>query len=193
MKVWTYIFERRFVLIFWSFWYSGGNYLLQPIKVQWLEVVHVFLKRFAYPCRYSDLVPRFGRPVPEVRMMSNYVIKVLPENFRHLLHNFTPPQLSQQTIELYAHAVHDKGAELKNCRTFVDGTVRPICRPNERIQRILYNGHKRLHAFKFQSVAAPNGLIANLYSLMERRRYDSGMLAESNYRIPNRPLSSPTL
>ena len=138
-------------------------------------------------------MPRFGRPVPEVRMMSNYVIKVLPEDFRHLLHNFTRPQLSQQTIELYAHAVHDKGAELKNCRTFVDGTVRPICRPNERIQIILYNGHKRVHAFKFQSVAAPTGLIANLYSLMERRRYDSGMLTESNYRVPNRPLSSPTL
>ena len=30
-------------------------------------------------------------------------------------------------------------------------------------QRLMYNGHKRVHALKFQSVALPNGLIANLY------------------------------
>ena len=28
---------------------------------------------------------------------------------------------------------------------------------------MMYNGHKRVHAIKFQSVALPNGLIANLY------------------------------
>ena len=28
---------------------------------------------------------------------------------------------------------------------------------------MLYNGHKRIHALKFQSVVAPNGMIANLY------------------------------
>ena len=28
---------------------------------------------------------------------------------------------------------------------------------------MMYNGHKRVHAIKFQSVASPNGLMANLY------------------------------
>lgn len=28
---------------------------------------------------------------------------------------------------------------------------------------MLYNRHKRIHALKFQSVVAPNGMIANLY------------------------------
>ncbi len=46
---------------------------------------------------------------------------------------------------------------LENCRGFVDGTVRPICRPGEN-QCIMYNGHKRVHAIKFQFVVAPNGL-----------------------------------
>ena len=27
----------------------------------------------------------------------------------------------------------------------------------------MYNGHKRVHALKFQSIALPNGLIANMY------------------------------
>lgn len=43
---------------------------------------------------------------------------------------------------------------------------------------VLYNGHKRVHAINFRSIAAPNRLIANLFG-PERRRHDSGMLAES--------------
>ena len=44
--------------------------------------------------------------------------------------------------------------------------VCPICHPGEK-QRVVYNGHKRVHALKFQSVAVlPNGLIANLYGLV---------------------------
>ena len=35
------------------------------------------------------------------------------------------------------------------------------------MQRSLYNGHKRVHAIKFQSVVAPNGLIANLYGQLK--------------------------
>ena len=65
-----------------------------------------------------------------------------------------------------------------NCFGFVDGTVRPCSRPRQN-QRILFNGHKRMHALKFQLVVFPNGLICNLYGPVEGRRHDSGMLAES--------------
>ena len=55
-----------------------------------------------------------------------------------------------------------KRGPLDNCFGFVDGTVRPISRPNEH-QRIVYNGQKRVHALKFQSLSLPNGLIGNLF------------------------------
>ena len=45
--------------------------------------------------------------------------------------------------------------------------------------RNLYNGHKNVHAIKFQSVVAPNGLVANLYGPVEGKRHDSGILAMS--------------
>ena len=51
---------------------------------------------------------------------------------------------------------------LNNCFGFIDGTVRPISKPGER-QRVMYNGHKRVHGIKFQSIALPNGLIGNMY------------------------------
>ena len=47
------------------------------------------------------------------------------------------------------------------------------------MQRTVYNGHKHVHAIKFQAIANPNGLVANLYAQIEGRRHDSGMLANS--------------
>ena len=38
-------------------------------------------------------------------------------------------------------------------------------------QRLVYNGHKRVHAFKFQSVSLPNGIIANLFGPVGRSEF----------------------
>ena len=88
------------------------------------------------------------------------------------------PFLSQANLERYARATTRKGSPITNRFGSIDGTVRQISRPGEN-QRILYNGHKRVHALKFQSVAIPNGLIANLYGPVEGRRHDAGMLKDS--------------
>ena len=37
-----------------------------------------------------------------------------------------------------------------------------------------------MHAIKFQSVVAPNGLITNLFGPVEGRRHDSSMLRDSD-------------
>ena len=71
-----------------------------------------------------------------------------------------------------------KGAPLDSCLGFIDGTVRRIARPNKN-QRIVYNGHKRVHALKFQSVVVPNRMIANLAGPFEGKKHDSTMLCKS--------------
>ena len=96
-----------------------------------------------------------------------------------MLTNFQQGWLSAASLERFANITHQRGAPLDNCWGFVDGTVRPMCRPSHN-QRIVYNGHKIINRIKFQSVVAPNGLIANLYGPMEGKRHDSGMLADSN-------------
>ena len=58
-------------------------------------------------------------------------------------------------MQEYANAIHRAGAALNNCFGFIDGTMRPICRPGHE-QRLVYNGHKRVHALKFQSTSLPN-------------------------------------
>ena len=82
----------------------------------------------------------------------------------YLLPNFNHPLLSPVQLERYETSVQDRGAALDNCWGFVDGTVRPLCRPQYH-KRFLYNGHKRLHSIKFQSVVNPTCLIANLWVL----------------------------
>jgi len=62
----------------------------------------------------------------------------------------------------YADAIAEQGAPLDNCFGFIDGTVRPISRPVE-LQEVVFNGHKRVHSIKFQSMTVPSGLIANLF------------------------------
>ena len=45
---------------------------------------------------------------------------------------------------------------------------------------MLINGQKRIHAIKFQSVFAANGLFANLYGPFEEKKHDSAMLTMPN-------------
>lgn len=126
------------------------------------EGLCIVLKRFAYPCRYSDMIPIFGRSVPEISMISNEVIDWIYNTHHHRITQWNHPILDPASLQTYADAIQNRGAALDNCFGFIDGTVRPICRPVMN-QRTVYNGHKRVHALKFQSVALPNGLIGHLY------------------------------
>lgn len=148
------------------------------VKVDCVEALSMYLKRFAYPCRYADLVSTFARPIPQLCMITNEVMNFVYLRWRHLLSDLNQPWLSPERLQLFADAIHNKGAALNNCWGFIDGTVRPVSRPGKN-QRVLYNGHKKVHAIKFQSIAAPNGLIANLFGPVEGKRHDSAMLAMS--------------
>lgn len=148
------------------------------VLVDRTEALSVLLKRFAYPCRFADMVARFGRPVPQLCMITNRMMDYLFDEYSHLLADLNQPWLSRDRLRHFAATIYDKGAPLENCWGFIDGTVRPLCKPDEN-QRILYNGHKRVHGIKFQSVVAPNGLIASLFGPVEGRRHDSGMLVDS--------------
>ena len=126
------------------------------------EGLCMLLKRYSFPCRYSDMIPIFGRPVPELCMICNTVTDWIYAHHSHRITQWDRSILNPLELEKYAEAVFNQGAPLSNCFGFVDGTVRPITRLGEN-QRLLYNGHKRVHGLKFQSVVLPNGLISHLY------------------------------
>ena len=84
------------------------------------------------------MIPLFGRPVPEIAMVNNEVLDFIHEQYGHKLTQWNNAILNPVALQMYADAVARVGAVLPNCFGFVDGTVRPICRPNVN-QRIVYN------------------------------------------------------
>jgi nuclease HARBI1 len=142
------------------------------------EALCMLLRRFIYPNRQGDLAHMFGRPRDEISRIVNQLSALLFSSHEHLLH-FDPRRLTPECLEGFAEAISRKGAPLDRCWGFIDGTVRPICRPGEQ-QRQTYNGHKRIHALKFQSVVTPDGIIVHLSGPWIGRRHDARMLRESN-------------
>lgn len=137
----------------------------------------VVLRRLSYPSRLKDIVGLFGRPKCELSVIFNGTIRFLYEHWRALLTELLHPWFTPERLEEFAEVISAKCA-LQNCWGFIDGTVRPMCRPMV-AQRLFYNGHKRVHSLKFQSVVAPNGLIVNLHGPVEGRRHDSFLLRDS--------------
>lgn len=148
-------------------------------QVSGIDALCVCLRRLAYPNRLVDLERLFGRPNTTLSLIFNEVVDRIYTRYGHLVTGLEHQWLSNDHLTIYARKIHLKGAPLMNCFGFIDGTVRPICRPTK-YQRVCYNGHKRVHSLKFQSVMLPNGIIANMYGPIEGRRHDCYLLRKSN-------------
>ena len=48
-----------------------------------IEGLCILLKWLSYPCRCRNLIPRFGRPVPVLSMVSNQVLDYIYDNHSH--------------------------------------------------------------------------------------------------------------
>ena len=147
--------------------YMGSN----GIKWTGEEGLCILLRRLCYPNRLADLVPLFGRHRTELSVIINDMCNEIYQLHKHRINTINHPWLN---FEQMAEAVHAKGACLKNCWGFLDGSQMKICRPGDG-QEAVYNGHKRQHSFKFQSLMLPTGIIAHFWGPFEGRRHDSAM------------------
>ena len=50
-----------------------------------LEDLCIMLRKMSYPCGYSDMIPRFGRPVAELSMITNNVMDYIYDVHGHRL------------------------------------------------------------------------------------------------------------
>jgi len=90
---------------------------------------------------------RFAKPVPVLSMITNQMIDYMYNFHENRVLHWNHEVLSPANLQTFLDTVTARGAPLPNCFGFIDGTVRPISRPGEH-QRLLYNGHKRVHALK---------------------------------------------
>ena len=94
-------------------------------------------------------------------LLINLIFQVLNDiysRFHPLLGNLDQDWIDAQS---FADAIHEAGSPLQNCWGFIDGTLRPCCRPIQN-QRILFSGHKRTHGLKFQVEHKSPSLFAGL-------------------------------
>ena len=151
------------------------------------EGLCMLLRRLCYPNRLFDVEKLFGRPSSTLSLGIKAVVDILYQRHQHRLSDVQQPWLIRR-LQTYADTISEM-APLTTCVGFVDGTVRPICRPTH-LQRVTYNGHKRVHALKFQSVVVPDGMILDMFGPVEGRRHDCALLRESGLldRLEELPL-----
>lgn len=63
---------------------------------------------------------------------------------------------------------------MENCVVFIVGAVIGIAclDGSDILQRVTYNGHKRKHVFKYQTITTPDGICIHVLGLEVRRKHD---------------------
>lgn len=77
-----------------------------------LEALCILLERHSYPCRYSDMVARFAKPVPVLCMINNYMIDYIYQLHSHRILEWNDTILDPFMLERYSNAITAKGSPL---------------------------------------------------------------------------------
>ena len=91
----------------------------------------ILLRRLAYPNRLEDLSSMFRRSKSELSYIFNTVLNDVVDRHIYRLSSFNQKWLTMPHIEEYVSAI----VTLRQVLGFIDGTIRPICRPfqNQRL------------------------------------------------------------
>lgn len=149
-------------------------------KVSGEECFLILLRRLSYPTHFTAMKDMFGRSKSALSSIFNFALDFVYQKCKHLL-SFDWERLTPSYLDRMCALNTAKGCILENCVGFIDGTVRPICRPGER-QRMYFNGHKRIHALKYQSIVFPDGIIVFADGPYSGNRHDAGMFRDGQLR-----------
>lgn len=75
---------------------------------------------------------RFGRLVSVISLITNDISDYINDVYGHLITQWNQDLLNHGASQRYANAISGHGAPLDKCFGFVDGTARPISRPDKR-------------------------------------------------------------
>lgn len=137
----------------------------------------IMLRRFAYPCRLGDVAAQFNISERHVSECVTTMVSLLYRNWAQLL-DFHRSRFDVAHLRRYQAIIRRTGCPLERCVGFIDGTLRPTSRPGED-QRVVYNGHKRVHGLKFQAVVTPDGIVSHLAGPHCGNKHDSSILRET--------------
>lgn len=139
----------------------------------------IVLRRLATPARWCDLELLFGKHGPQLSIIFREALGIFMRENGNLLDSAIPATFMSDRASRYASSILTRNGCLNNVVAFIDGTVIGVARPggNFVMQLVLYNGHKRKHAIKFQAVTTPDGLCIHLHGPEVGRRHDMYLYA----------------
>jgi hypothetical protein len=140
------------------------------------ECFLILLHRLSYHSHYTAMRSMLGRSKSALSSIFNFALDFVYGKCKHLL-SFDWERLTPSYLDEMCALNTAKGSILENCVGFIDDTVRPICRPGER-QRLYYNGHRCIHALKYQSIVFPDGIIVFADSPYSGNRHDAGLFRD---------------
>jgi len=135
----------------------------------------LLLTRLSYPHRFRELQAVFGRGESYLKIYFLDTLEYLYERYQELIH--WHPLLTYSRMEAYVKALN-RCHGVDNIWGFIDGTFRPFCRPGSN-QQMMYSGYKKLHGFKVQGIATPDGLLLAVDGPFEGKVNDLTMVRKS--------------
>lgn len=155
---------------------NGNQYAVNPQLA-----ACVVLRRLATPARWFDLEALFGKFSPQLAEIFREALDHFMTAQGHLVTTSIPAQYMARRAVRFADRILEKSQGLDNCVAFIDGTVIGVSRPGGHgiDQRVVYNGHKRKHALKYQAITTPDGMCVHLFGPEVGRRHDMFLYAAS--------------
>jgi hypothetical protein len=154
------------------------------------EILLIARYRFVTGLKLVHMAAVFNREYSQLSRAFNWFIRHMIDNFAYLLTDNLDYWLPD--FPHFSECIREKLAEVSGvvypengyrvC-AFYDDTVLKVCRPGSgpnpdgtrkdtNIQRAFYNGWKKQHGIKFQSLEAPNGMCMHMFGPMSCRRSD---------------------
>ncbi|KAL9970194.1 hypothetical protein ACROYT_G022528 [Oculina patagonica] len=85
-----------------------------------IEGLCELLRRLTHPCRYLDLIPCFGRLVPELSMIYNIVLEYIYNTHGQKITQWNHTILVPLTLERHADAIYDKEGRRHDAEMLAD-------------------------------------------------------------------------
>lgn len=146
------------------------------------EEIFLFgLNRLAFPSRLSEQsLEVFGRENSQWSRAFNYFIHHIYSTKCHLLFDnmewwsrylISFAEIIEEKMNFYELHFRDRLRNSVSC--FIDNTLRKISRPQgDEAQEAFYNGWKKIHALKYQTLTAPCGMVMDMFPNTSGRRSD---------------------
>jgi hypothetical protein len=144
-------------------------------KCEGLHVLCMMCMYYAYPTRRFEMIGKFGTSLSRMSRLISYLRNWLCEKYYPGMSN--PKQIPLDKMEEFNDVV-EMHTGIRGVFSFIDGTVRPTCKP-EIFQAVVYNGKDKTHALKYQVVVTPDGIMRHVYGPVCGSRHDQHMVHAS--------------